>query len=193
MSAFTVCITYPVLLMHEMQYIHPAIKWCLDKDTLHHVSSLCQSINVQLRNLRRIKRYLDKDTLHHVVRVLVLSRIDYGNLLLFGSTSYELDRVQRLQNSAAPLICSTPLREYIYPITLGNFIGERIHYKIALLVFKCFNKATPHYITTLLSHYTPPRFLRSTLDITRFVWLFPGFQCGWVHDLEQSPNCHWGI
>ena len=110
MSAFTVCITYPVLLMHEMQYIRPAIKWCLDKDTLHHVSSLCQSINVQLRNLRRIKRYLDKDTLHHVVRVWVLSRIDYSNLLLFGSTSYELDRVQRLQNSAAPLICSTPLR-----------------------------------------------------------------------------------
>ena len=59
------------------------------------VSSLCQSIHFQLRNLRRIKRYLDKDTLHHVVRALVLSRIDYGNLLLFGATSYELDRVQR--------------------------------------------------------------------------------------------------
>ena len=59
------------------------------------VSSLCQSIIFQLRNLRRIKRYLDKDTLHHVVRALVLSRIDYGNLLLFGATSYELDRVQR--------------------------------------------------------------------------------------------------
>ena len=25
----------------------------------------------------------------------------------------------------------------------------------------------PHYITTLLSNYSPPRFLRSTLDITR--------------------------
>ena len=58
-------------------------------------SSLCQSVNFQLRNLRRIKRYLDKDTLHHVARALVLSRIDYGNLLLFGATSYELDRVQR--------------------------------------------------------------------------------------------------
>ena len=30
-----------------------------------------------------------------------------------------------------------------------------------------YNKTTPHYITTLLSHYTPHRFLRSTLDITR--------------------------
>ena len=48
---------------------------------------------------------------------LVLSRIDYGNLLLCGATSYELDRVQRLQNSAARLICSTPLREHYYLIT----------------------------------------------------------------------------
>jgi hypothetical protein len=77
------------------------------------VSSLCQSTNFQLRNLRRIKRYLDKDTLHHVARALVLSRIDYGNLLLFGATSYELDIVQRLQTSAARLVCSTPLREHI--------------------------------------------------------------------------------
>ena len=37
------------------------------------VSSLCQSSNFQLRNIRRIKRYLDKVTLHHVVRALVLS------------------------------------------------------------------------------------------------------------------------
>ncbi len=37
------------------------------------VSSHCQSINFQLRNIRRIKRYLDKETLNHVVRALVLS------------------------------------------------------------------------------------------------------------------------
>ena len=36
---------------------------------------------------------------------------------LFGATTYELDRVQRLQNSAARLICSTPLREHITLIT----------------------------------------------------------------------------
>ena len=32
---------------------------------------------------------------YHCVRALVLSRIAYGNLLLIGATSYELDRVQR--------------------------------------------------------------------------------------------------
>ena len=85
---------------------------------IEQVSSLCQSIHFQLRNLRRIKRYLDKDTLHHVVRALVLSRLDYGNLLLFGATSYELDRVQRLQNSAGSFNMFLTLeRTYYYPIT----------------------------------------------------------------------------
>ena len=45
-------------------------------------------------------------------------------------------------------------------------IRERIHFKLALFVYKCLNKTTPGYLSTLLSHYTPPRFLQSTLDIT---------------------------
>jgi hypothetical protein len=118
------------------------------------VSSLCQSIHFQLRNLRRIKRYLDKDTLHHVVRALVLSLLDYGNLLLFGATSYELDRVQRLQTSAAR---STPLREHIITPSLRELhwlpTRERTHLRL-LFSFLCFNKTTPHYnhlTVTLLS------------------------------------------
>ena len=43
---------------------------------------------------------------------------------------------------------------------------EWIHFKLALFVYKCLNKTTPGYLSTLLSHYTPPRFLRSTLAIT---------------------------
>ena len=80
-----------------------------------------------------------------------------------------MDRVQRLQNSAARLVCSTPLREPITP-SLRELhwlpIRERNHFKLTLFVYKCLNKTTPGYLSTLLSHYTPPRFLRSTLDIT---------------------------
>ena len=56
---------------------------------------------------------------------------------------------------------ATTLRElYWLPIR------ERIHFKLALFVYKCLNKTTPGYLSTLLSHYTPPHFHRSTLDIT---------------------------
>ena len=66
-----------------------------------------------------LKWYLDNDTLKHVVRALVLSCVNYGSLLLFGATSFELDRDKRLQNSAARLILSTPLRKHNTP-SLGK-------------------------------------------------------------------------
>lgn len=134
------------------------------------ISSLCQSIHFQLRNIRRIKRYLDKETLHHVVRALVISRLDYGNLLLFGATEHELDRVQRLQNNAARLVCSISKRDHITP-TLKELhwlpIRERIQFKLCLYVFKSMNNTAPVYLSNLLSPYTPQRTLRSTHDITR--------------------------
>ncbi len=105
--------------------------------------------------------------LHHVVRALVLSCIDYGNVLLFGATSYEVDGVQCLQNSASHLVCSAPLREHITPSIreLHLLPRERIHFKFALFVYKLLNKTTPGYLSNLLSYYTPPHFLLSTLDI----------------------------
>ena len=130
----------------------------------------CQSTHYQLRNIRRIKRYLDKDTLHHVVRALVLSRLDYGNLLLFGATEHELNRVQILQNNAARLICSISKRDHITP-TLKELhwlpIRERIQFKLCLFVFKCLNNTAPGYLCNLLSRYVPRRALRSANDITR--------------------------
>ena len=106
------------------------------------VSSLCRSTHFQLRNIRRIKRYLDIETLQHVVRALVISRLDYGNFLLFGATEHELDKVQRLQNNAARLVCSISKRDHITP-TLKKLhwlpIRERIQFKLCLFVFKCMN------------------------------------------------------
>ena len=116
--------------------------------------------NFQIRNIRRIKRYLDKTTLHHVVRALVISRLDYGNLLLLGATEHEIDRVQRLQNNAARLVCSISRREHITPVLKELHwlpIRERIQLK----------NTAPEYLPNLLSLYTPQRTLCSALDITR--------------------------
>ena len=134
------------------------------------ISSLCQSSYFQIRNIRRIKRYLDNTTLHHVVRALVISRLDYGNLLLLGATEHEIDRVQRLQNNAARLVCSISRREHITPVLKELHwlpIRERIQFKLCLFVYKCFKNTAPEYLSNLLSLYTPQRTLRSALDITR--------------------------
>ena len=48
---------------------------------------VCHTLNFQLRNIARIRKYLDQDTCHHIVRSFVLSLLDYRNSLLPGSTN----------------------------------------------------------------------------------------------------------
>ena len=68
------------------------------------INSLISAGNFQLRNIRRICRFLDQDTRHLIVRALVLSRLDYGNALLYGANARDLNRLQSFQNRAAKLI-----------------------------------------------------------------------------------------
>ncbi len=76
-------------------------------------------------------------------------------------------------------------------------IREQIHFKLALFVYKCLHKTSPSYLSKLLSYYTPPRILRSTLDITHLnvpranqVLGQKSFQCSLTNDLEQFSLCH---
>ena len=76
-----------------------------------HISSLISSVNFHLRNIGRIAKYLDQDTKHHVDRRLILSRLDYGNALLYGAKSKDLDCLRSLQNKAVKLIFSAGKRD----------------------------------------------------------------------------------
>ena len=119
-----------------------------------HVRSLCSSLTYQLRNISRIRRFLDYDTCHLVVRALVLSKIDYGNGLLLGANKNDLQRLQRIQNWGAKLICrarkydhATPLLHKLHWLS----IERRIYYKVLLTVFKCINQMSPCYLLSCLS------------------------------------------
>ena len=124
-----------------------------------HINSLISSVNFHLRNIRRIAKYLDQDTKHHVVRCLILSRLDYGNALLYGAKSKDLDRLQSLQNKAVKLIFSASKRDSPSPLmnTLHWLpIRERIIFKICMYVFKCLKGIAPEYLTDFLSHKLKP-------------------------------------
>ncbi len=119
----------------------------------HHVNSIISSVNFHIRNIRRIAKYLDHDTKHHVVRCLILSRLDYGNSLLYGAKSKDLDRLQSLQNKAVKLIFSAGKRDSP-SILMNNLhwlpIRERINFKICVYVFKCLQGNAPTHLMELL-------------------------------------------
>ncbi len=138
-----------------------------------HITRLCQTLNFQLRNIARIRRFLDKDSCHHVVRALVLSRLDYGNSLLAGTTDCNFVKLQRIQNKAVRLIHGISRREHITPYLADLHwlpVRERINFKVCTIIFQCINGSAPSYLQNDIQRYTTSssiRKLRSAADTTR--------------------------
>ena len=55
----------------------------------------------------RIRKYITKENLKLLVNALVISRLDYCNSILYDLLKQELDKLQRIQNTAARLINET--------------------------------------------------------------------------------------
>lgn len=129
------------------------------------ISKTCQATYFQLRSVGKIRRYLTTDAAKLLIHSLVMSRLDYGNSLLFGLPNVQLNRLQRIQNCAARIISRTKRHEHITP-TLEKLhwlpVHQRIKYKILLLTHKALNNLAPLYLTELLEEYQPPRTLRSS-------------------------------
>ena len=66
-----------------------------------HVSNISRTCYYELRRLASIRRFLTSTATATLVSAFVLSRIDYCNSLLFGSTNDVTSHLQRIQNYAA--------------------------------------------------------------------------------------------
>ena len=69
-----------------------------------HISNIARTCYFELRRLSSIRRFLTSTATATVVSAFVLSRIDYCNSLLFGSTHDVTSHLQRIQNYAARVI-----------------------------------------------------------------------------------------
>ena len=125
-----------------------------------HISSTCKVAYYHLRNISRIRRHLDDFCLKTVVQALVMSRVDYCNSLLYGLPSYQIARLQHVQNAAARLISKTQRSDHITPVLFSLHwlpIEARISFKILLLTYKILNGLAPGYLSDLISPYKPNR------------------------------------
>ena len=78
-----------------------------------HVSNIARKCYFELRHLASIRRFLTNTATATLVSAFVLSRIDYCNLLLFGSTHGVTSHLQRIQNYAARVILRLPMSSRI--------------------------------------------------------------------------------
>jgi len=94
----------------------------------------------------------------------VTSRLDYGNALLYGLPASAIQRLQRIQNTAARVVTRRKKHDHITP-TLETLhwlpVHYRVQYKILLYVFKALKQEAPLCLEELVNIYKPARSLRS--------------------------------
>ena len=129
-----------------------------------HISSLVKSCNAQLRSIGQARRFLSTAATEKVIHAFLSSRLDNGNSLLYGLPTIQIQRLQRIQNTAARILTRTKKHEHISPVLKSLHwlpISKRIEYKILTLTFKCLHSLAPSYLKDLIKQHKPGRSLRS--------------------------------
>ena len=144
----------------------------------HHVTKVCRTAYFHLHNIARIRKYLTHDAACSLVHAFITSQIDYCNSLLYGSPSYLIKKLQRVQNSAARIVLCLKKFDHITQALLQLHwlpVDLRIHFKVLLIVFKILNKMAPKYLEEMIEVPTNVRYnLRSRDDFKLFT---PSFRC----------------
>ena len=111
------------------------------------------NLDIQIKNIRQIKKFLTVESTQAVVQSLVLSRLDYCNSLYHGLPKFQISKLQRIQNSSAGLITCTPYHEHIKPVLMQLHclpVPERVQFKVFLFTFMAIQGLAPSYISELV-------------------------------------------
>ena len=133
-----------------------------------HISSVCQKSYLHLRNIGKIRKFLSTEATKKVTHAFISSRLDYNNALLYGLPKSQLQRLQRIQNSAVRIVTKCKKSEHISPHLEELHwlpVTQRIKFKILTFAYKCLHGLAPDYLSDLLTLYSPTRNLRSSSAI----------------------------
>ena len=125
-----------------------------------HVSNIARTCYFELRLLASIRRFLTSTATATFVSAFVLSKIDYCDSLLFGSTHDVTSHLKRMQNYAARVILRLPKSSSI-TTRLGSLpwlpVNVRSNCYIACLCCHCHSSTAPSYVPDMLqkSYRTP--------------------------------------
>jgi hypothetical protein len=128
------------------------------------VKDVCRKAIFQLRRIGKIRKYLTKAAAKSLVQALVLSNLDYANALLFGLPNELLERLEKIQRSAARLVVGAKKYDRITSHMKALHwlpLRQRIVFKLMVLTYRCLNGTAPRYLSSRVGRYHPRRSLRS--------------------------------
>ena len=66
-----------------------------------HVNNICKSASFAIKNIGRIRKYLSQTDCERIIHAFITSKLNYCNAILYGLPQAQLDKLQRIQNTAA--------------------------------------------------------------------------------------------
>ena len=106
---------------------------------IYHINETCRKETNAIRSIGRIRKYLTNGNLKLLFNALVILRLNYCKSILYSLPKQELDRLQRIQNTAAGLITETKQYELINPALRELHwlpVESRLIFKVILIIFK---------------------------------------------------------
>ena len=120
-----------------------------------HISKACSKAFQSLYHIKQIRKYLTEDSTKILVHAFITSHIDYCNSLLYGIPKHQINRLQKVINAAARVVCLLPRFDNITPTLMRLHwlpVKHRVIFKIVLLVCNALHGFVPKYIGDMLTY-----------------------------------------
>ena len=122
-----------------------------------HISQVVSTCFFHLRRLRPLRARLSREQRQRLVSAIILSRVDYCNVVLAGLPASSLAPLQRVLNAAARFVADLHPRDHVTG-TLRDLhwlpIRTRITYKLCTLMHASVHGVAPVYIWNMLTSVT---------------------------------------
>jgi hypothetical protein len=130
-----------------------------------HINSIVSKCYYHLRTLGKLRPVLTCSAANSLAVATVTSRLDYCNSALWSIPASQVDRLQRIQNTAARIVTRTKTSDHIKPVLRDLHwlpVSKRMDYKVLSLAHACMHKTAPDYLREIVPAYEPSRRLRSS-------------------------------
>ena len=129
-------------------YIDENLNWSA------HIDYLCSNISSKISLLRQLSQYVPQHVQKLFYQSYIMPLIDYGSVVWGSTSTYNLDRILKLQKRAARIILKADFltrSEGMFAELGWQPIEKRIMYNKAVLIYKALNNLTPEYLSKLLT------------------------------------------
>jgi len=126
-----------------------------------HINRTIKNAFITLKSLKLIQRFTPYHVRKNLAEALVISKLDYGNVLLANVPAYLMKRMQRVQNMAASYVTKRFMTENDVINLNWLPVRERIEYAVCKMGYKAINDPNwPNYLK-LKTYQQSRRYLRS--------------------------------